>query len=118
MPSTARSIACHAALSTVAERRRQGESIVAAARHKLTSDGSSEVLTAAKRLRHLPLTISVSGVDLHAFEGPGADSSFVTRALDHVAAGGEIQLGSTLSLRVGYNGRKDSIGPAARRRQR
>ena len=63
-------------------------------------------ITAAKRLRHLPLTVSVSGVDLHAFEGPEADSSFVTRALDHVAAGGELQLGSALSLRVGYNGRR------------
>ncbi len=63
-------------------------------------------ITAAKRLRYLPLTVSVSGVDLHAFEGPEADSSFVTRALDHVAAGGELRLGSALSLRVGYNGRR------------
>ena len=30
--------------------RKHGETIVAAARHKLTSEGSSEVLTVAKRL--------------------------------------------------------------------
>ena len=63
-------------------------------------------LTAAKRLRYLPLTISVAGVDLHAFDGPEVDSSFVNRALDHVALGGELQLGSAFSVRLGYNGRR------------
>lgn len=59
-------------------------------------------LTAAKRLRYVPLTVSVAAVDLHAFEGPEADSSFARRALDHLAIGGELQLGATLALRAGY----------------
>lgn len=63
-------------------------------------------ITAAKRLRYLPLTISVSGIDLHSFDGPEVDSSFVNRALDHVAVGGELRLGSALALRVGYNGQR------------
>lgn len=63
-------------------------------------------LTAAKELRYLPLTVSVSGIDLHRFEGPEVDSSFVNRALDHVAVGGELQLGSAFAVRAGYNGRR------------
>lgn len=63
-------------------------------------------LTATKRLRYLPLTVSLSGVDLQSFDGPEVDSSFVNRALDHVAVGGELQLGGAFSVRVGYNGRR------------
>lgn len=64
-------------------------------------------LTAAKGLRYLPLTISVAGYDLQGIEGVSAgDSSAVRRALDHVAVGGELQLGRALALRVGYNPRR------------
>lgn len=63
-------------------------------------------LTATKRLRYLPLTVSVAGVDLQSFDGPDVDSSFVNRALDHVAVGGELRLGTALSVRAGYNGRR------------
>ena len=67
-------------------------------------------LTVSKRLRYVPLTVSASGVDLHRFEGPGAgaDSSAFVRALDHVALGGELALGSVVSVRAGYNGRRGS----------
>jgi len=61
---------------------------------------------ASKRLRYVPLTISVSGLDLHRFEGASVDSSAVNRALDHLALGGELQLGSAFAVRVGYNGRR------------
>ncbi|MEM0961904.1 MAG: PorV/PorQ family protein [Bacteroidota bacterium] len=66
-------------------------------------------LTVSKRLRYLPLTVSVAGVDLQRFEGPGtpgADSSLVSRTLDHLALGGELRLGSTFAVRAGYNGRR------------
>ncbi len=63
-------------------------------------------LTASKRLRYVPLTVSVAAVDLQRFEGQASDSSFVGRALDHVALGGELQLGSAFAARVGYNGRR------------
>ena len=63
-------------------------------------------LTVSKRLRYVPLTVSVSGVDLQRFEGQASDSSFVGRAFDHVALGGELQLGSAFAVRAGYNGRR------------
>ena len=63
-------------------------------------------LTATKRLQYVPLTVSLAAVDLHSFEGPEADSSFVRRALDHVALGGELALGTALTVRAGYNGRR------------
>lgn len=63
-------------------------------------------LTVSKRLRYLPLTVSVAGVDLQRFEGPQSDSSLVNRTLDHLAIGGELQLGSSFAARVGYNGRR------------
>ena len=63
-------------------------------------------VTASKRLRYVPLTVSVSALDLHRFEGPAADSSAVRRALDHVAVGGELQLGPAFAVRAGYNGRR------------
>lgn len=63
-------------------------------------------VSASKRLRYVPLTVSVAGVDLHRFEGPAADSSLAVRALDHLALGGELQLGASFAVRAGYNGRR------------
>ena len=65
-------------------------------------------LTATKRLQYVPLTVSLAATDLQAIEGPssGADSSFARRALDHLALGGELALGSALTVRAGYNGRR------------
>ncbi|MEM6289188.1 MAG: PorV/PorQ family protein [Bacteroidota bacterium] len=63
-------------------------------------------VTVSKRLEYLPLTVSLSGVDLQSFDGPEVDSSLVNRTLDHVALGGELQLGRTLAVRAGYNGRR------------
>jgi hypothetical protein len=62
-------------------------------------------LTVAKGLQYVPLTVSVAAVDLQAFEGPETDSSLVRRALDHLALGGELRLGSTLTARAGYRPR-------------
>ncbi len=63
-------------------------------------------LTVTNKLRYLPLTVSVAAIDLQRFEGPQSDSSFVNRALDHVALGGELQLGKVFAVRAGYNGRR------------
>ncbi|PAP76480.1 type IX secretion system protein PorQ [Rubrivirga marina] len=63
-------------------------------------------ITASKRLRYVPLTLSVAGMDLQRFEGQSADSSLAVRTLDHLALGGELQLGSSFAVRAGYNGRR------------
>ena len=63
-------------------------------------------LTASKRLRYVPLTVSVAGLDLQRFEGQSADSSLFGQALDHLALGGELQLGAAFAVRAGYNGRR------------
>ena len=63
-------------------------------------------ITASKQLRYVPVTVSAAAVDLHRFEGRAVDSSFVGRALDHLALGGELRLGSSFAVRAGYNGRR------------
>ena len=66
-------------------------------------------LTVAKRLRYLPLTVSVAGYDLAGIQSASAaqpDSSSFGNALDHVALGGELQLGRALALRAGFNPRR------------
>ena len=62
-------------------------------------------LTASKRLRYVPLTITAGAVDLQDPGGLG-DSSAVRNALDHLALGGELQLGRALAVRGGYNARR------------
>ena len=62
-------------------------------------------LTASKRLRYVPLTITAAGTDLQDLGGRG-DSSAVRNALDHLALGGELQLGRALAVRGGYNARR------------
>ena len=62
----------------------------------------------AKRLRYLPLTLSVSGHELQSFENEGGGA--VDEALRHVAAAGELQLGRALALRAGYHpGRAEGL---------
>ena len=63
-------------------------------------------VSASKRLRYVPLTVSVAGIDLQRFEGPASDSSFVNRTVDHLALGAELALGSSFAVRAGYNGRR------------
>ena len=70
-------------------------------------------LGVSKRLRYLPLTVSLAGYDLHRFEstpstlGPEGEEAGGTTALDqvrdHLSVGGELQLGSALSARLGYH---------------
>ena len=70
----------------------------------------------SKRLRYVPLTISVGGYDLHRFDsepstlGEGGEEVGGTTALDqvrdHLALGGELQLGTALAARLGYHPRR------------
>ncbi len=61
-------------------------------------------LGAAKRLTHLPLMITVMGYNLH--DWGGANDSFASQVLKHLAFGGEFYLGTALRLRIGYNHRR------------
>ena len=68
----------------------------------------------AKELRYLPLTVSVSGFDLQSMSAPEGDSA-LDEALRHVAAGGELRLGSALALRAGYHpGRAEDLRTGGR----
>ena len=55
----------------------------------------------AKRLRYLPLTLTVAGFDLQSV-GAAEGEAFLDEAVRHVGAGGELQLGKALALRLGY----------------
>ena len=63
-------------------------------------------VSVAKRLRYVPLTVTLAGYDLLDFEGPETDSSFAVRALDHLLVGGELRLGRSLAARAGYSPRR------------
>lgn len=65
-------------------------------------------LTASKRLRYVPFTITAQGFDLQDLgdRSEAADSSSIRNALDHFAVGAELQLGRALAVRGGYNARR------------
>ena len=63
-------------------------------------------ISVTKRLRYVPLTVTVAGYELNHFEGVESDSSAAVRALDHLLVGGELALGRVLALRAGYSPRR------------
>lgn len=64
-------------------------------------------VSVSKRLRYVPLLLSITGYNLHDLGGtPVEDASAVNQVLYHVAVGGEFELGSALRLRLGYNHRR------------
>ena len=70
-------------------------------------------LGVSKRLQYLPLTITLSGHELQNYENEGG--SALDEALRHVAAGGELQLGKALALRIGYHpGRAENLRTGGR----
>lgn len=63
-------------------------------------------LGVAKRLRYLPLLLSVTAYDLqHLGDAPDADGT-LDAALRHVALGGELTLGEYVRARLGYSHRR------------
>jgi hypothetical protein len=58
---------------------------------------------ASKGLRHVPLTVSLVGYNLHDYGGEG---SALDEALRHLALGGEFRFGEAVRVRLGYNPRR------------
>lgn len=60
----------------------------------------------AKRLRYVPLLVSVTGYNLHApADAPDGANAF-DRVMHHVAFGGEFQFSEAFNVRFGYNHRR------------
>jgi hypothetical protein len=60
----------------------------------------------SKGLRHVPLTFSVMGYNLHDYGGGEEGASALDEALRHVALGGEFRFGEAVRVRLGYNPRR------------
>ncbi len=59
-----------------------------------------------KRLRYLPLLVSVMGYNLHNLgEGTADDATALDNVLHHVTLGGEFQFSQAFNVRFGYNHR-------------
>jgi hypothetical protein len=63
-------------------------------------------LSAAKRLRYLPLTLSITAYDLHDVDEGLTGGTTLDHVLGHLAIGGEIELASSFVVRAGYNHRR------------
>lgn len=64
-------------------------------------------LGVTKRLRYLPLMVSVTGYRLHELDGSTADdASALANVMNHVVVGGEFQFSDAFNVRVGYNHRR------------
>ena len=59
-----------------------------------------------KRLRYLPLLVSVMGYNLHDFDSLSETATTLDDILAHVALGGELQFGESFNVRLGYNHRR------------
>jgi len=59
-----------------------------------------------KRLRYLPLLVSVMGYNLHDFDSLSDTATTLDNILGHLAIGGELQFGEAFNVRLGYNHRR------------
>ncbi|MEZ4703171.1 MAG: type IX secretion system protein PorQ [Rhodothermales bacterium] len=59
-----------------------------------------------RRLRYLPLLLSVTAYDLHDVDTAADEASTFGQVMNHVALGGEFQFSEGFNLRVGYNHRR------------
>lgn len=60
----------------------------------------------AKRLRYVPLLLSVTGYNLHEPGDAPETSKALDRVMRHVALGGEFQFSEAFNVRFGYNHRR------------
>ncbi len=60
----------------------------------------------AKRLRYLPLTVSVMAYELHELDEGLTGGTTVDHVLGHLALGAEVNLASAFAVRLGYNHRR------------
>lgn len=63
-------------------------------------------LGVTKRLRHLPLLISLTGYNLHDYDSVIDEANTFDQIMQHVAIGGEFQFSDAFNLRFGYNHRR------------
>lgn len=60
----------------------------------------------AKRLRHMPLLLTVTGYNLHDLGDGPEGASGIGQVMHHVALGGEFQFSDAFNVRFGYNHRR------------
>ena len=60
----------------------------------------------SKRIRHLPLLVSVTAYNLHNYDAVSPNASVTTNVLHHLAIGGEFQFSEAFNVRLGYNHRR------------
>lgn len=60
----------------------------------------------SKRLRYVPLLVTITGYNLHRVGAEPAGGSAVGDALRHLAFGGEFQFSESFNVRFGYNHRR------------
>lgn len=60
----------------------------------------------AKRLRYVPLLLSITGYNLNRIGEESAGQNAVSDAMRHIAFGGEFQFSDAFNVRVGYNHQK------------
>ncbi len=60
----------------------------------------------SRRLKHLPLLVSVTGYNLHDYNTSIEGATTFDRIMEHVAIGGEFQFSESFNLRFGYNHRR------------
>jgi hypothetical protein len=59
-----------------------------------------------KRLRYIPLLVSLTGYNLHAIGDEPEDGTTLSNVFQHVIFGGEFQFSQAFNLRFGYNHRR------------
>lgn len=59
-----------------------------------------------KRLRYIPLLVTLTGYNLHDIGNEPADNTTLSNVFQHVIVGGEFQFSQAFNVRVGYNHRR------------
>lgn len=60
----------------------------------------------AKRLRHIPLLVTVTGYNLHDLGDTPPGTTVLSGIMHHLILGGEFQFGEAFNVRFGYNHRR------------
>ena len=63
-------------------------------------------LSVTKRLRHLPLLLSLTGYNLHDYTIITENATPLEQIMEHVSLGGEFQFSEGFNVRFGYNHRR------------
>ena len=63
-------------------------------------------LSLTRRLKHLPLLLSVTGYNLHDYDSTPEGATTFGAIMDHITLGGEFQFSEGFNVRIGYNHRR------------